>query len=55
VPIPSHVTVDAQIGYRFGERIRFALTGRNLTRSSQRQSSASEVERQVYVSVAYDF
>jgi iron complex outermembrane receptor protein len=55
VPIPSHVTVDARLGYRFGERIRFALTGRNLTRSSQRQTAVSEVERQVYVSVEYDF
>jgi iron complex outermembrane receptor protein len=54
-PIPSHVAVDARVGYRFGERLRLSLTGRNLTRSSQRQTSAPEVERQVYATVEYDF
>lgn len=55
VPVPSHVTLDARLGYDFAEHFRFALTGRNLTRSSQRQTSVSEVERQIYVTVEYDF
>lgn len=53
--VPSHVAVDARVGYRVGERVRVALTGRNLTRSSQRQTAGLAVERQFYVTVQRTF
>jgi iron complex outermembrane receptor protein len=55
VAVPGHVAVDARLGYALGERVRLALTGRNLTRSSQRETSAPEVERQVFATFEYAF
>lgn len=48
VSIPSHVAVDGRIGYAINDRIVLALSGQNLGRSEQRQTSAPEVERRLF-------
>jgi iron complex outermembrane receptor protein len=45
--ISSYVSVDARVGYRLNDRMTLALSGQNLTDSSQRQTVAPEVERRV--------
>jgi hypothetical protein len=37
------------------ERITLALSGRNLTKSHQRQTSAPDVERAVFATFSMDF
>jgi iron complex outermembrane receptor protein len=46
-PISSYVSVDARVGYRLNERLTLALSGQNLTDSTQRQTAAAEAERRV--------
>lgn len=53
VPVPRHTAVDARAAYAFGERFRIAVSGRNLTHSSQRQTSSPEVERQVFATFEF--
>lgn len=55
VPVKGHVTVDGRVGYAVNERITVAVTGRNLTRPDQRQTSAPNVERAVFGTISIDF
>lgn len=55
VDIPSHTAADISVGYAVGEQMRVSVSGRNLTNSSQRQTSAPEVEREVFATIGYRF
>ena len=55
VSIPEYVSADARIAYRITDHLTLALSGQNLLQSPQRQTSASEVERRVYVTASVDF
>jgi iron complex outermembrane receptor protein len=55
VPVPSHTAVDGRLAYMVTERITLALSGRNLTKSHQRQTSAPDVERAVFATFSMDF
>ena len=55
VSISSYATVDGRVGYRLNERMTLALAGRNLTRSAQRQTSAPNVERQLFATFSMVF
>lgn len=55
VPIPSHVTMDARVAYRFSDRLRLAISGQNLTEPVQRQTSGPLVERRVLAKVTAAF
>lgn len=55
VPVPDYVTVSARLGYTVNDRIRLALSGNSLTDSEQRQTSAPDVGRAVFVTVTLDF
>ncbi len=55
VPIPNYASVDARIAYRITDNFALALSGQNLLQSQQKQTSAPEVERRVYVTASVDF
>jgi iron complex outermembrane receptor protein len=54
-PIPAHLAVDGRLAYNVSERVALALSGRNLTRPQQRQTSAPDVERAVFATFSMDF
>lgn len=54
-PVGSYVTVDGRVGYAVNEHVTLAVTGRNLTRPEQRQSSAPDVERALFATISVDF
>ncbi len=51
VRIPDYVSMDARIAYRMTDHLTLAVSGQNLLQSPQRQTSAPEVERRVYLTV----
>lgn len=55
VEVPSYVSVDGRLAYRVDERLTLAVTGQNLTRSEQRQTSAPAVERAVFATLTFGF
>jgi iron complex outermembrane receptor protein len=55
VPIPSYVAVDGRVAYTVNDRMEFALSGRNLTSSEQRQTSGPDVERTLYAVITINF
>lgn len=55
VPIPSHTAVDVRVAYAVNDRIGVQLSGRNITSSQQRQTSAPDVERAVFATFTADF
>lgn len=54
-PVPSYVALDARVGYRLSSRMTLALSGQNLGRSPQRQSTSADVERTVLASLTMRF
>jgi len=46
-PIGSYFTANARIGYALTDHMTLAVSGQNLTHSSQRQTAGPEVERRV--------
>jgi len=54
-PIPAFVSVDARIAYKPVTRLTLAVSGQDVTHATQRQTSAQEVQRQVFGSVTVDF
>jgi iron complex outermembrane receptor protein len=50
-PISSYVSIDARVGYRLTDRLRLAVSGQGLTRSTQRQTAGSLVERRMFATV----
>ncbi len=55
VRIPDYVTMDARIAYRLTENLTLAISGQNLLDSTQRQTSAAEVQRSVLATLTADF
>ncbi len=55
VRIPDYVSVDARIAYRVTDNLTLAFSGQNLLQSPQKQTSAPEVERRVYVTASVGF
>jgi hypothetical protein len=53
--IPGHLSMDGRLAYSAGGRVTLALSGSNLTRSKQRQTSAPKVERTVLATVSVEF
>lgn len=53
--IDSYVAVNGRVGYAINERVTLAVSGHNLTRARQRQTSAPDVERMVFATVSMDF
>jgi outer membrane receptor for ferrienterochelin and colicins len=47
VRINNYVSVDARIAYKITKEVTVALSGQNITQSSQQQTSAPNVERRV--------
>jgi iron complex outermembrane receptor protein len=54
-PISSHGNVDGRLGYRLNARMMLSLTAQNLARSEQRQTSAPNVERQIFATFSMTF
>jgi outer membrane receptor for ferrienterochelin and colicins len=54
-PVPAHAAVDARIGFSPAPRYTLSLSGRNIARSTQRQTSAPQVQPQVNLTFQYDF
>jgi iron complex outermembrane receptor protein len=54
-PIPNYVTLHGRVAYLFNERFTLAVSGQNLTRPQQRQTSAPDVERAVFATLTMDF
>ncbi len=54
-PVPAHAAVDMRVGFSPAPRYTLALSGRNIARSSQRQTSTSDVQPQVNLTFQYDF
>jgi iron complex outermembrane receptor protein len=54
-PIPAYVSVDARVAYKPIGWMTLALSGQDITHAAQRQTSAQEVQRQVFGSVTVDF
>ncbi len=54
-PVPAHAAVDMRIGFAPAPRYTVALSGRNIARSTQRQTSAPNVQPQVNLTFQYDF
>jgi iron complex outermembrane receptor protein len=55
VPLADYLSADARIGCRLNRRTTLSLSGQNLTRSTQRQTTAAPVERRVMGGVTFDF
>ncbi len=55
VRIPDYVSVDARIAYRVTDNLTLAFSGQNLLQSPQKQTSAPEVERRVFVTASVGF
>ncbi|TAL04370.1 MAG: TonB-dependent receptor [Rhodospirillaceae bacterium] len=47
VQIPAYTSTDGRIGYKITEHVTLAISGQNLTASSQQQTSGPAVERRV--------
>jgi outer membrane receptor for ferrienterochelin and colicins len=54
-PVPSYVSIDARLGYELNDRMTIAISGQNLTESTQRQTSAADVERRMLGTFTYRF
>jgi iron complex outermembrane receptor protein len=54
-PIPAYVSLDARVAYKPISRMTLAVSGQDISRATQRQTSAQEVPRQVFGSVTVDF
>jgi iron complex outermembrane receptor protein len=50
VDVPSHVSVDGRLAYKVKSNMTLSLSGQNLTRGEQRQTSGPLVERRVAAS-----
>jgi iron complex outermembrane receptor protein len=55
IEIPGHIRLDARLAYEISPRWRASISGRSLTRPSQRQTGAPEVERQIFATLDYEF
>ncbi len=55
VRIPDYVTLDARAAYNITDNFTIALSGQNLLQSPQKQTSAPDVERRVYVTATASF
>ena len=55
VRIPDYVSVDARIAYHVTDNLTLAFSGQNLLQSPQKQTSAPEVERRVFVTASVGF
>jgi iron complex outermembrane receptor protein len=55
VTVPAYFALDGRVSYTINDRWMFALSGQNLTRPEQRQSSAPAVERTVFATLSLDF
>jgi outer membrane receptor for ferrienterochelin and colicins len=51
VPVKNYISVDGRAAYKLTKEITFALSGQNLTQSTQQQTSAPKVERRVMATV----
>ncbi len=54
-PIDAYYSLDARLGYRLNDRIDVSLSGQGLNAAHQRQTSAPDVERRIFGSVAFKF
>jgi outer membrane receptor for ferrienterochelin and colicins len=54
-PIGSYFAANARVGYHVTDQMILAVSGQNLTRSSQRQTAGPEVERRIMGSVVLQF
>ena len=54
-PISDYLAVDGRVGFAISDTLDLALSGRNLTRSEQRQTAAPEVERAVFATLSFNF
>jgi iron complex outermembrane receptor protein len=55
VPVESYLSVDGHLAYAISDSLTLALSGENLTRSEQRQTSAAAVERALFVALTLNF
>lgn len=55
VTIPGFFSVSGRLAYAINDRLTLAVSGQNLNRDEQRQTSAPEVERTVYATLSVDF
>lgn len=55
VDVPAYFALDARLAYAVNDRVMLALSGQNLTRARQRQTSAPDVERSVFATFFMDF
>jgi len=55
VRIPGYVTADARAAYNISDNFTIALSGQNLLQSPQKQTSAPDVERRIYVTATANF
>lgn len=53
--IPAYLAMDGRVSYTINDRWLFALSGQNLTRPEQRQTSAPAVERTIFATLSLDF
>ncbi|HLF13228.1 MAG TPA: TonB-dependent receptor, partial [Gammaproteobacteria bacterium] len=54
-PISDYISIDARVAYELNDRMTLALAGQNITRSEQRQTSSSEVERRLLGTFSISF
>lgn len=52
IRVPAHASVDGRVAYRVTDTLTLAVSGQNLFDSPQRQTSAPEVERRVYLTAS---
>jgi iron complex outermembrane recepter protein len=55
VRIPDYVSIDARAAYNITDNFTIALSGQNLLQSPQKQTSAPNVERRVYITATASF
>jgi outer membrane receptor for ferrienterochelin and colicins len=53
-PVQAHVAADMRVAYTPSSRYSIALSGRNVARSSQRQTSAADVQPQLQLRFSYN-
>jgi outer membrane receptor for ferrienterochelin and colicins len=54
-PIDDYVSADARVSYKLTDRVTLALSGQNITRAVQRQTSGPDVERRILGTVSVKF
>lgn len=54
-PLSSFVNADININYTVSKNILLSLSGRNILKASQEQSSGPKIERQIFGSFKFDF